>query len=558
MKSTKLQITRRSLLFIAILIIACACFFNSCGHNHTELAVKGVDATCEADGFTDKIICAECGEVLKEGTVIPAKGHTEKIIPEIKATCSENGATEGKQCSVCNQIIVEPTVILAKHTEEIIPGIDPGVGKTGYTEGKKCTECKEILVSPCEITLLEIEIDRERSTKGQISGNLVFNSLEGEFSVYYGNSSKERLPYYNELFTIDSASSNYTKELDSLIIPSDCEYIIANDGSDYVYFAKLPKDCLLGEKDYTYSSLSDIHVNGGENSRGKYFDGALDFLDKYGEIDFVAISGDVSDDVESDLIWFNQAISDRDYKVYTTTGNHDSNNLQSGRWLKYMNTTITTDDEVFDIGKNGLDFVYIPKKNPDSVFVFLCQTYWSYPINPTGTEYSILAEEQIQWLEDVLEKYKDKTVLLYFHTFLSSPEGKQENAVGNLKNPGGYSYNLPFSYGTADEIAFRALMKKYKNVIFFSGHSHWMFEMEKYNANLNVSNFGGEYCYMVHNPSVSEPRWIGENDTRRTSKYGTNSEGWIVEIYEDSMVLIPVDFLSETFYTEYMKIIPLN
>ena len=110
MKSTKLQTTRRSLLFIAILIIACACFFNSCGHNHTELTVKGVEATCEADGFTDKIICAECGEVLKEGTVIPAKGHTEKIIPEIKATCSENGATEGKQCSVCNQIIVEPTV----------------------------------------------------------------------------------------------------------------------------------------------------------------------------------------------------------------------------------------------------------------------------------------------------------------------------------------------------------------------------------------------------------------------------------------------------------------
>lgn len=164
----------------------------------------------------------------------------------------------------------------------------------------------------------------------------------------------------------------------------------------------------------------------------------------------------------------------------------------------------------------------------------------------------------MEWLKGTLERYKDKTVLLYFHTFLSDPEGGQENAVGNLKNPGGYAYDLPYIFGASDEVEFRALLKEYKNVIYFSGHSHWMFELERYNENLNVSNFDGEYCYMVHNSSVCEPRWIGENDTRRTSMYGKSSEGWIIEIYEDTMILIPVDFLSETFYTEYMKIIPLN
>ena len=82
--------------------------------------------------------------------------------------------------------------------------------------------------------------------------------------------------------------------------------------------------------------------------------------------------------------------------------------------------------------------------------------------------------------------------------------------------------------------------------------------MEIYNENLNYSNFDNEYCHMVHVPSVCEPRWIGENDTRRTSKTGVASEGWIIEVYDEAIILIPVDFITEVFYTEYMKIIPLE
>ena len=63
---------------------------------------------------------------------------------------------------------------------------------------------------------------------------------------------------------------------------------------------------------------------------------------------------------------------------------------------------------------------------------------------------------------------------------------------------------------------------------------------------------------MVHVPSVCSPRWIGENDTRREDKTGKASEGWIVEVRNEAIVLIPVDFLAEVFYTEYIKIIPLN
>lgn len=572
-------------LFILLCLVSC--------HTHKEEIIPRIEPTCTNDGYTEGKKCSDCNKILVEPTVI-AKGHKEEIIPAISPTCTQNGSTQGKKCAYCNMMFVTPSVIKAEHSvevikakapsctedgntqgvkcyvcneilvePEIIPGghkeevyaerVEPAIGATGYSEGTKCTVCKSIVREPQPISLLSLEINEEGSTKGKISLDLVLNKANGKFNVYYADSKMQRLEYYNEITTFTATKRVNTVKMGELIIPNGCEYIIAQNSGEYVYFAKIPSEYIYEKKDFTYTSLSDVHVN-----NGKYLDGALDFLDEYGEIDFVAISGDISDGAEKDLEWFNETISGRDYKTYTTTGNHDEKSLKSGLWLEMMNAGITTDSEVFDIGENGLDFVFIPEKNPDSVFVFLCQTSWWYSKSPSKNDYMLLKPEQLTWLENVLEKYKDKTVLLYFHTFLSGPEGSQEDAVGNIVNPGGYSYDLPFSYGSADEAAFRALMKEYKNVVYFSGHSHWMFEMEVYNENLNVSNFDGEYCYMVHNPSVCTPRWIGENDETRQDMKGTHSEGWIIEIYDDAMILIPVDFINQVFYTEYMEIIPIS
>ena len=541
------------ILFVALLCVSCEdeeSTSSSQEHVHVEEIVPRKEATCLENGYTEWKKCAECDEALTSPETLLAS-HTEEIIPRKEATCLENGYTEWKKCSKCNEALTTPETLLASHTEQTIPSVAPSVEKTGSTEGKKCSVCNEILLQPKDITLLGIEIDATDSSKGNVSCELIFDGLSGSFSIYYADENKQKLPYFNAITTV--SVDNNTVELDGLILPSGCEYILADGDSDYDYFVEIPNEYLLGEKNYTYTSLSDVHVN-----KGLYLMGALDFLDAYGEIDFVAISGDICDGSEKDLLVFNGIIQGRDYKVYTTSGNHDENSIKSGLWEKHINRVKNTDNEVFDVGENGFDFVYIPEKNPDSVFVFLCQTSWYYSKNPDPEQYTLLTAEQLTWLEGVLEKYKDKTVLLYFHTFLSAPDGTQESSVGNLRNPGGYAYDLPFSYGAADEVAFRALMKKYKNVVYFSGHSHWMFELEIYNENLNVSNFDGEYCYMVHNPSVCEPRWISESSSSRQSMMGKNSEGWIVELYEDTMILIPVDFINEVFYTEYIKIIPLS
>jgi len=45
-----------------------------CDHEKTELVGK-VEPTCTKPGFTGNLVCVECGEVIEEGSEIPATGH---------------------------------------------------------------------------------------------------------------------------------------------------------------------------------------------------------------------------------------------------------------------------------------------------------------------------------------------------------------------------------------------------------------------------------------------------------------------------------------------------
>ena len=122
-------------------------FTAACRHAATTLRdVK--DATCTESGYTGDTYCADCGEKLSGGAVIPAKGHTEVIDPAVEPTCTKTGLTEGKHCSVCNEVIVAQQVIpAAGHTEVIDPAVEPTCTKTGLTEGKHCSVCNEVIVA---------------------------------------------------------------------------------------------------------------------------------------------------------------------------------------------------------------------------------------------------------------------------------------------------------------------------------------------------------------------------------------------------------------------------
>lgn len=59
-----------------------------CAHEHTS-EVDQKDPTCTTDGYTGDIVCDECGEVIEEGTIIPAPGHNME-----NGACTECGTPD--------------------------------------------------------------------------------------------------------------------------------------------------------------------------------------------------------------------------------------------------------------------------------------------------------------------------------------------------------------------------------------------------------------------------------------------------------------------------------
>lgn len=81
---------------------------------HEEVVTPGKDPTCTEGGYTEKIVCNVCQEVLQAPQARPALGHTEKVAAEGKdPTCTETGLTAGVVCVTCGEVITEQTVIPA-------------------------------------------------------------------------------------------------------------------------------------------------------------------------------------------------------------------------------------------------------------------------------------------------------------------------------------------------------------------------------------------------------------------------------------------------------------
>ena len=114
---------------------------------------------------------------------------------------------------------------------------------------------------------------------------------------------------------------------------------------------------------------------------------------------------------------------------------------------------------------------------------------------------------------------------------------------GNLINNAGHAYDLPFTEGCPDEVRFEYLMDEYENFVFFNGHSHWAYDMQELNPNLNIADYNGEYATMVHVSSVSSPRRTKANIDDTSEHFMRSSEGMIVTVYEDKIVFNAVDFL---------------
>ncbi|MCR5736156.1 MAG: metallophosphoesterase [Eubacterium sp.] len=415
---------------------------------------------------------------------------------------------------------------------------------------------------------------RAGSAAGTIS---VTTENAGTYELYWGDGEGQKLKSgdveFTELGTVTTTEDDLTADYKFIspytVIPEGAKEVLVEDSTDTVVDSyTIPENKLFaeGEQKYTFALMSDVHFNRysdfSADDAVKSFDDALAFIHKQG-VKQLFLTGDLSNQGEIDSYnKFNKAIGKyKDLTVYTCMGNHDVSWTKNAEkevklFAANINKTRTTDKNVVDVCANGVDFVY---RSGDDYHIFLSQTKASY-----GKGKSLLADDQLNWFHKTLNKYANKKVYVYFHTYLAAEGGDVTKSVGNLETPLGYTYDLTYVYGNQDEQRLRNLLRKYANVTLFTGHSHWAYEEQVYNPYLNIGNISkkNDGASLVHLASVSQPRTavldkeLFDKGTKRYENNGVKSEGTVATRYANSTVYYSTDFVTGKYMASACYIDP--
>ena len=283
----------------------------------------------------------------------------------------------------------------------------------------------------------------------------------------------------------------------------------------------------FGERLYRFGLLSDVHdYEGSVAEPSDDFRRALALFNEKEDVEMTCICGDISENgTTSEFQMFAQdvAVQSPDTPVYTTTGNHDC--PQGGAPINYVQwESYTGHSLTFEVNR--------PLNNGTiDHFLFLGMSRWNF-----SQPYE---EASLNWLEDKLKIYKNERCFIFTHLFF--PDG-----AGNLKEiyP---TYNwLSGSQLTRLE----ELRNKYKNTIWFSGHSHWKWYLQKYEDNANVdrkytSDNKPNSGWAVHVPSCACPI-DSDGITTRVSK-PLESEGAVVDVYENYIDIRGIDLKNNLY-----------
>ena len=280
---------------------------------------------------------------------------------------------------------------------------------------------------------------------------------------------------------------------------------------------------------FRFGILSDVHNNNVDSQSNEDIadlTNALSVLNSIESVNMTCICGDISQGgrpaqfaVYRDTV----SVNSPNTPVYTTTGNHDcpsSGGLLDTDWEPY-----TGNAKTFEIIKQ------IGGKNVP--FLFLGMNLYS--LGDAGTPY---LDTDLDWLEEKLEEYRNERVFVITHLFFPTK-------AGNFKQ----IYPSNNWLGGSQLERLQAMNERYLNSIWFSGHSHWKWYLQKYEDKVNVyrsyDDNGNPTCgWCVHIPSCASP--IDSNGVSSRVSKPLESEGGIVDVYNDYIVLRGIVFKKES------------
>lgn len=352
----------------------------------------------------------------------------------------------------------------------------------------------------------------------------IVSQASGVYTLKYIDADGNALDYYSDIctLTVDDVAV-YDDFVDVNIAPIDASAIGIYD-SDMSCVSSIAISSIASEfvtPSYTFGILSDIHltVDNTNKCQDKY-QAALTFFNE-NNVDFTCICGDISEKgtAEEYAVYEQMTTSfSLDSPVYTTSGNHDAGErINHSDWKEY-----TGNEVVFDFYKS------LPDGRKDH-FLFFGMSYWSR----TGA----YTEEHLKWLEGKLSEYKGERCFIITHMFFPDMAGNM-NAVYSPSN---------WLEGPLLE-RLQALCNDNPNTIWFSGHSHWKWALQKFDDKANVYRTYDDgkpsSGWSVHIPSCAKPI---DSDGQSREARTQESEGAIIKVYEDYIDVHGVDFINSLY-----------
>ena len=266
----------------------------------------------------------------------------------------------------------------------------------------------------------------------------------------------------------------------------------------------------LGNKLYSFGAISDIHLQ--YDTAQEDFQKALTYFNNNENVAFTCISGDLTQSGTAEhLTTFKNMVDtySPDTPVYAITGNHEGDN-----------SSISTIIEQY----TGHPMYYSFTQGND-VFIMV-GTY-------TSTNGKLFTTEELQWLYETLEANRNKRCFVFEHV-------RPQDGCGNTF--GIYNYDI---WGGTEQTVFESLLRHYHNVILFHGHSHLKFYLQYGSDVANYDNIFG--CHSIHIPSLAVPRDGDATGANSRKEIYAESEGYVVDVYANHIVLKGRDFVDEKF-----------
>lgn len=301
------------------------------------------------------------------------------------------------------------------------------------------------------------------------------------------------------------------------IAPSNAKKLAIFNGSSKVCDVSLGNLQMpnVGTKLYSFGAISDIHLQ--YSTAQDDFRKALTYFNEVEDVAFTCICGDLTQTCYADTMTTYKELVNAyspNTPVYEIAGNHES---YAQDWSQNGESVVRNLMETYTGKQLYYSFTY-----GDDVFIMV-------GICSDGADFGTGG---LQWLYEVLEENRNKRCFLFQHI-------RPDDACGNAY--GIYANDI---WNGTQSVVFENLLKHYRNVLFFHGHSHLKFALQTKD---NLANYDNKYgMHSIHIPSLASPRTGNIDGTGRTELYA-ESEGYLVDVYKNHIVLKGRDFVKEEF-----------